>query len=131
MCIRDRLRLYPDEVETPPARFNMSRYCVGPAPHRPPDKVGLIVAHGGAGQAAGYEQWRYGELAQAVGACARGLLDAGIRPGERLVLRLPGQSTYPLLFFGAIAAGIVAVPTSSPVSYTHLSASSGLSWSRP
>ncbi|MCO5308435.1 MAG: AMP-binding protein [Austwickia sp.] len=100
-------------METPPARFNMSRYCVGPAPHRPPDKVGLIVAHGGAGQAAGYEQWRYGELAQAVGACARGLLDAGIRPGERLVLRLPGQSTYPLLFFGAIAAGIVAVPTSS------------------
>ena len=95
----------------------MSRYCVGPAPHRPPEKVGLIVAHGGglggAVDPAAFERWTYGELAAAVGACARGLLDAGLRPGDRLVLRLPGQSTYPLLFFGAIAAGIIAVPTSS------------------
>lgn len=104
-------------IEAPPARFNMSRYCVGPAPHRPPDKTGLIVAHGAGGESplapATLERWTYGELAAAVGACARGLLAAGLRPGERLVLRLPGQSTYPLLFFGAIAAGIVAVPTSS------------------
>lgn len=95
----------------------MSRYCIGPAPHRPPDKVGLIVAHGAHGgdqdgSAASLERWTYGELAAAVGACARGLIDAGLRPGDRLVLRLPSQSTYPLLFFAAIAAGVVAVPTS-------------------
>ena len=102
----------------------MSRYCIGPAPHRPPTKTGLIVAHGAHGAHGGssgggdagatyLERWTYGELATAVGACARGLREAGLRPGDRLVLRLPSQSTYPLLFFGAIAAGIVAVPTSS------------------
>src|SRR5207253_1805319 len=43
---------------------------------------------------------------------AAGLLALGIAPGERLMIRLPNTSDYALLFFGAIAAGIVPLPVS-------------------
>ena len=44
---------------------------------------------------------------------AAGLLAAGLRPGERLVIAMPNSGDYLLLFFGAIAAGIVPLPASS------------------
>ena len=43
---------------------------------------------------------------------AGGLLGLGLAPGERLMVRLPNTSDYALLFFGAIAAGIVPLPVS-------------------
>ena len=43
----------------------------------------------------------------------QGCSSLGIAPGERLVLRMGNTSDYALIFFGALAAGIVAVPTSA------------------
>ncbi|MGV1007712.1 MAG: acyl-CoA synthetase [Dermatophilaceae bacterium] len=100
-------------VEPPPPRFNMARYCVGPGMPRRPDHIGLVVVHDALDPLADAERWTYAQLDHAVTACAAGLLAHGIRPGERLVLRMGNTSDYALLFFGAIAAGIVAVPTSA------------------
>ncbi|WP_404349739.1 AMP-binding protein [Phycicoccus jejuensis] len=91
---------------------NLARACLGPAPHRPADGLGLVVTHDLDDPSAGEERWTWGELADAVRAVAAGLLGSGIRPGERLVLRLGDTSDFALAFFGAVAAGVVPVPTS-------------------
>ncbi len=91
----------------------MARYCLGTGSPRDPGHVGLLVVHDHADPLAGAERWTYAELREAVLACAAGLLGHGIQPGERLLLRMGNTSDYALLFFGALAAGIVAVPTSA------------------
>ena len=96
----------------PPGPFNMARFCLGPAPHRDPAGLGLVVTHDLERPASGAERWTYAELDDAVRAVAHGLLDLGLEPGERLVLRLGDTSDFALAFFGAVAAGIVPVPTS-------------------
>lgn len=102
--------------EPPPRRFNLARYCLGPDPLRPAERVGLVVIHGADEQAAGAEgdeRWTFGELDRAVRQVGAGLLASGLRPGDRVVLRLGNTSDSALLFFGAAAVGLVAVPTSS------------------
>jgi acyl-coenzyme A synthetase/AMP-(fatty) acid ligase len=42
-----------------------------------------------------------------------GLLNAGLKPGDRVMLRLGNTVDFPLAFLGAIAAGLIPVPTSS------------------
>ncbi|MEP7159780.1 MAG: class I adenylate-forming enzyme family protein [Dermatophilaceae bacterium] len=96
-----------------PERFNMARYCLGAAPQRPPTKVGLIVVGDHRDPGRGAERWTFGALEAAVRAAAAGLAGAGLRRGDRLMLRMGNVSDFPLLFFAALAAGIVAVPTSS------------------
>jgi acyl-coenzyme A synthetase/AMP-(fatty) acid ligase len=91
----------------------MARYCLGAAPHRPADKTGLLVVHDPAEPRHDLERWSFAALDDAVRACAAGLRGAGLEPGDRLVLRMGNRSEVALLFFGALAAGIVAVPTSS------------------
>ncbi|QKE83974.1 AMP-binding protein [Arthrobacter sp. NEB 688] len=96
----------------PPGPVNLARTCLGPAPYRPPDGLGLVVTHDLDDPSAGEERWTWGELADAVLGVAAGLLAAGIAPGDRLVLRLGDTSDFALAFFGAAAAGVVPVPTS-------------------
>ncbi len=96
----------------PPGPFNMARYCLGPAAHRDPSRLGLVVTHDLRHPASGAERWTYAELDDAVRAVAHGLRAAGLSPGERLVLRLGDTSDFALAFFGALAAGVVPVPTS-------------------
>ncbi len=91
----------------------MARYCLGAAPHRPPAKVGLIVVGDHRDPGRGAERWTFGALEAAVRASAAGLAASGLRRGDRLMLRMGNVSDFPLLFFAALAAGIVAVPTSS------------------
>jgi acyl-coenzyme A synthetase/AMP-(fatty) acid ligase len=95
-----------------PDRFNMARFCLGPAAHRHPDRLGLVVTHDLEDPAGGAEHWTYAQLDDAVRAVAYGLLASGLRPGQRLVLRLGDTSDFALAFFGALAAGVVPVPTS-------------------
>lgn len=99
--------------ELPPARFNMARYCIGRAAAALPDKIALIVVTAPDAALESAECWTYGALDDAVRRIAAGLLAEGLRPGDRLMLRMPNTSDYALLFFGAIAAGIVALPASS------------------
>ncbi len=99
-------------MQPAPPRFNMARYCLAPAANRPADRTGLVVVHDADRPADSLDGWSFARLDDAVRACAAGLLSAGLRPGDRLVLRLGNRSEVALLFFGALAAGIVAVPTS-------------------
>ncbi|MDQ5908395.1 MAG: hypothetical protein QG599_486 [Pseudomonadota bacterium] len=99
--------------EQPPAQFNMARYCLKAAVQATPDKVALIVvsdAHAPVDEA---EQWTYRQLDEAVRRTAAGLRRLGVKPGERIMIRMGNTSDYALMFFGAIAAGIVALPSSA------------------
>jgi acyl-coenzyme A synthetase/AMP-(fatty) acid ligase len=97
----------------PPAAFNMARYCLATSAAECPDKVALIVVQDEKAPKDAAEQWTYGQLDDAVRRIAAALLDSGLKPGDRLMIRLPNTSAYALLFFGALAAGIVPLPASS------------------
>lgn len=99
--------------ERPPARFNMARYCIGEAARTRGDHVALVVVHDADAPVDDAERWTYAELDDAVRAVAAGLLRDGVAPGDRVMLRMGNTSDYALLFFGAIAAGIVALPSSA------------------
>nr|WP_275407731.1 AMP-binding protein [Streptomyces coelicoflavus] len=47
---------------------------------------------------------------------AGGLLAHGVRPGDRVEVRLPGLLVFPVLYFGALRAGAVVVTTVAPTS---------------
>jgi acyl-coenzyme A synthetase/AMP-(fatty) acid ligase len=88
-----------------PSPFNLAEHVLA-AGRASPDRIALVILRGG-----GAERWSYGRLTDAVLAVAGGLLDRGLRPGDRLLLRLGNGVGFPLAFLGAIAAGIVPVPT--------------------
>lgn len=96
-----------------PERFNLARHCLAPWALETPDKVALTVVGDLADGAGSTEEWTYGALDHAVRSVAAGLRAGGLSPGDRLLLRLPNNSDYALLFFGAIAAGLVPIPVSS------------------
>ena len=73
-----------------------------------PDRLALSVL--GLGRA---DRWSHARLRRAVLGTATGLLQAGIRPGDRLLMRLGNTPAFPVTYLGAIAAGIVPVPTSA------------------
>ena len=98
--------------EPPPPRFNLAGYCLGRAASATPDKTALLVIADADAPLEGAEHWTYGALDEAARRVASGLLALGLAPGERLMIRLPNTSDYALLFFGAIAAGIVPLPVS-------------------
>lgn len=97
----------------PPARFNMARYCLAASAARLPDKIGLVVVADADAPLEKAERWSYGALDEAVRRVGAGLLAEGLQPGERLMIRMPNTSDYALLFFGAIAAGLVPLPSSA------------------
>jgi acyl-coenzyme A synthetase/AMP-(fatty) acid ligase len=101
-----------NDTMPPPARFNMAAYCLAPGAPRDPGKTGLILA-ADAERPEAADRYTFAELDDAVRRVAGGLLVAGIRPGERLVIALPNTADYLFLFFGALAAGIVPLPASS------------------
>lgn len=103
----------------PPAHFNMARYCLAQSAAEHAGKVALIVVSDADAPLAEAERWTYGALDDAVRRVAAGLFAEGFRPGERLMIRMPNTSDYALLFFGAIAAGLVPLPSSSQLTETE------------
>ncbi len=99
--------------EPPPARFNMARYCLETAARATPNKVALIVVSDAHAPAAEAEQWTYRQLDEAVRRTVAGLRRLGVTPGARLMIRMGNTSDYALMFFGAIAAGAVPLPSSA------------------
>ncbi|MEM6549656.1 MAG: class I adenylate-forming enzyme family protein [Pseudomonadota bacterium] len=91
-----------------PVPFNMAGYALGTGD---PDKVALSVLADASGAVA--EAWTYGDLDRAIRGTAAGLRALGLSSGDRVALRTGNTSAFPILFFGIIAAGGVAVPTSS------------------
>lgn len=62
--------------------------------------------------AQGAEVWSHARLGAAVLGAATGFLALGLAPGDAVLLRLGNTPAFPIAFLGAIAAGLVAVPTS-------------------
>jgi len=98
-----------------PARFNMARYCLAPAPHRPSEKAALRV-FGNAGAQTPAQSWSYGALYEETRRIGGALRDSGLEAGQRLAIRMENCADYALLFFGAIGAGLVPIPLSSQLS---------------
>ncbi|KUJ86071.1 benzoate--CoA ligase [Ruegeria marisrubri] len=90
-----------------PAPFNLAAHVMGRADALA-DKVALSVL-----RTDGAESWTYGQLQSAIRGTATGLLQAGLKPGDILLMRLGNTVEFPITYLGAITAGIVPVPTSS------------------
>jgi acyl-coenzyme A synthetase/AMP-(fatty) acid ligase len=99
-----------------PAPFNMARHVLEASCARWPDRMALqIISPKGA------ERWSYARLMAAVRGCGTGFLAHGLRPGDRVLLRLGNEVAFPVAFLGAIAAGLVPVPTSAALTGTEIS----------
>lgn len=59
------------------------------------------------------QDWSYQQIETAVRGCATGLLQMGLKPGARILMRLGNTPEFPILFLAAITAGLVPVPTST------------------
>lgn len=97
-----------------PPSFNLAEYVLTHAGDRP-DKIALQIV-----RPEGAERWSYGRLAAAVLGAATGFLGSGLAPGDRVLLRLGNTVEFPVAFLGAIAAGLVPVPTSVQLSRQEL-----------
>ncbi len=96
-------------MRPPPERFNIARYCLAGRAAAHPDKTALIIV-GGEGKE---RAWSYRELDLAVRRLAGGLRHMGLAAGERLMIRMDNDLGYVLSFFAALAAGLVALPSSA------------------
>ncbi|WP_027172728.1 AMP-binding protein [Methylobacterium sp. 10] len=92
----------------PPARFNAARHCLAENARLRPDKTALIMA----GAEGGAFHLTFGEADRAVRGIAAGLLALGLRRGDRVMIRMGNEADYVLVYFGALAAGLVALPSS-------------------
>ncbi|MBI1262546.1 MAG: AMP-binding protein [Rhizobiales bacterium] len=99
--------------ELPPKAFNLARYCLADNALRQPDKLALMVVTDASQPLEQAECWTYGELDHAVRAAAAGYLAHGLKPGDRILIRMPNTSLYAIAFFGAMAAGLVPLPSSN------------------
>jgi len=82
------------------------------AAERDPDHPALI---------AGGTVLRWGELDAAVDRAAAALRGLGLVPGDRVALQLGNTLDFPVLYFGTLRAGLVAVPANTGYTRPELS----------
>lgn len=90
-----------------PSPFNLAAFVLRHAAAQP-DKPALEVVGTATSQV-----WHFGQLEAAVRGTGTGLLRAGLVPGQIVLMRLGNTVDFPIAYLGAIAAGLVPVPTSS------------------
>ncbi len=90
-----------------PVPFNLAAHVLGRAQELG-DKTALAVL-----SPSGAEAWSYGRLEAAVRGTANGFLSKGLRPGDRLLMRLGNSVEFPICYLAALAADVIPVPTSS------------------
>ncbi len=98
-----------------PAPFNLAAHVLERG-RAYPDKTALEII--GAQEV---ERWSYGRLRAHVLGAATGLLREGLSPGDILLMRVGNTVDFPIAYLGAIAAGIVPVPTSSQLTEAEVS----------
>lgn len=106
----------PQPVAPCPAPFNLAAYVLAEGA-RAPDRIALQVLG-----LTGAERWSYATLIRAVRGIGTGFVQAGFQPGARVLMRLGNTVDFPLVFLGAIAAGLVPVPTSAQLSAPEITA---------
>lgn len=85
--------------------FNLAAHVLARG-QETPDKIALAVL----GLSAA-ERWSYARLTAAVRGCGRWLAERA-EPGDRVLIRLGNTPAFPVVYLGAIAAGLVPVATS-------------------
>lgn len=90
-----------------PAPFNLAAHALRRAGELA-DKNALQIV-----RPTGAERWSYSRLEGAVRGAATGLLTRGLIPGDRVMIRLGNTVEFPILFLGAITAGLIPIPTSA------------------
>ncbi|MGH1577130.1 class I adenylate-forming enzyme family protein [Planktotalea sp.] len=96
-----------------PAPFNLAAYVLA-AGQDTPNKIALEVL----GKAA--QSYSYERLTHAVRGVASGLREAGLKAGDVVLLRLGNTADFPIAYLGIIAAGMIAVPTSSALTRAEI-----------
>lgn len=66
------------------------------------------------------ERLSFADLAAQVRGVGTGLLARGLRPGDRVLMRLGNGMAFPLAYLGAIAVGVVPVPTSASLTASEV-----------
>ena len=89
----------------PETAFNLAAHVLARG-QETPEKIALAVLG-----LTGAERWSYGRLITAVRGCGS-WLSRQADPGDRILIRMGNTPAYPVLYLGAIAAGMVPVATS-------------------
>ncbi len=90
-----------------PAPFNMAAHVLEAGADMP-DKIAVSIL--GADSA---QDMSYAALIQAVRGTGAGFLQAGCAPGDIILMRLGNTLDFPIAYLGALAVGLVPVPTSA------------------
>lgn len=90
-----------------PARLNLAAHVLALG-QALAEKPALVILHPD-----GEDSFTYAHLRALVLGAATHLLALGLAPGDRVLLRLANGPAFPVAFLGAIAAGLVPVPTSA------------------
>ncbi|WP_371187316.1 acyl-CoA synthetase [Thalassotalea maritima] len=96
-----------------PSHFNIADACIRQhvqAGHG--DRTALIVED----DKLGCQQLSYQQLDHDSAKLASVLASLNIEPGDRVLIRLPNATDYPVSFFGCLKHGAIAVPTSTLLS---------------
>ncbi|MEX0371219.1 MAG: class I adenylate-forming enzyme family protein [Tateyamaria sp.] len=99
-----------------PAPFNMAAHVLQHATAQP-NKVAVAVV--GPDQT---DTLAYDDLQRAVLGTAGGLLATGCTPGDLVLMRLGNTVDFPIAYLGALAAGLVPVPTSAALTSPEVAA---------
>lgn len=97
-----------------PSPFNLAAHVLAKADALR-DKVALSLLSSEA-----HEDWTYGAIESAVRGIATGLARAGFMPGDVMLMRLGNAVDFPLCYLGALAAGLVPVPTSAALTESEV-----------
>jgi acyl-coenzyme A synthetase/AMP-(fatty) acid ligase len=103
-----------------PAPFNLAAHALRHARDLG-DKPALVIL-----QRDTSDVWSYARIEAAVRGIGSGLLALGLRPGDRILLRLGNSAAFPLAYLGAIAAGLVPVPTAAALTGPEVTRAAGL-----
>lgn len=96
-----------------PKAFNLAGHVLARAASL--DKPALTILHPDRD-----ETLTYAELLRLTQGCATALLTLGLRPGDRILLRLGNTLAFPILYLGAIWASLVPVPTSAALTRAEI-----------
>ncbi|MCX7289356.1 MAG: class I adenylate-forming enzyme family protein [Rhodobacterales bacterium] len=103
-----------------PQSFNLADHVLAGAAGLG-EKPALVILHPDRDEAISFARLR----ALVLG-CARHLHGLGLKPGDRVLMRMGNGAAFPILFLGAIAAGFVPVPTSAALTSAEITRLSAL-----
>ncbi|WP_171217546.1 AMP-binding protein [Enterovirga aerilata] len=98
----------PNQPDPPPERFNAARHLLAGNTARRGEKPALILV----GEGGRETRYSFAEIDRSVRSLAAGLLDLGLAPGSRVMIRMGNEPAYLLVYFAALAAGLIAMPSS-------------------